>query len=99
MVTAVAPELLTAEKAPIWQVGYLSSYLLFAFGWALFGVTCLRARVLPVAVSAAIVVGGLVGFLAAMPPFGVPLGLVVATLGGWLIRPHRAATAAAAALR
>lgn len=71
---AVAPELLTAEKAPIWQVGYLSSYLLFAVGWTLFGVACVRARVLPLAVSAAIAVGGLVGFFAAMPPFGVPLG-------------------------
>ena len=88
-VIAVAPELLTAEKAPIWQVGYLSSYLLFAFGWTLFGVTCLRARVLPAAVSAAIVVGGLVGFFAAMPPFGVPLGLAVAAAGAWLMRSTR----------
>ena len=45
--------------------------------------TCLRARVLPAAVSAAIVVGGLVGFFAAMPPFGVPLGLAVAAAGAW----------------
>jgi hypothetical protein len=88
-VTAVAPELLTAEKAPIWQAGYLSSYLLFAFGWTLFGLTCLRARVLPVAVSAAIVVGGLVGFFAAMPPFGVPLGVAVAAAGAWLMRSTR----------
>jgi hypothetical protein len=32
------PPSLTAEKAPIWPVGYLSSYLLFALGWALLGV-------------------------------------------------------------
>lgn len=86
---AVAPELLSAERAPIWQVGYLSSYLLFAVGWTLFGVACLRARVLPVAVSAAIAAGGLVGFFAAMPPFGVPLGVAVAAAGAWLVRSTR----------
>ena len=92
-VIGVAPELLTADKSPLWQAGYLSSYVLFALGWALFGVACLRAKVLPTAVSVAIVAGGLVGFFAAMPPFGVPLGLAVATAGAWLLRSARKPTA------
>jgi uncharacterized protein (DUF2062 family) len=53
------------------------------------GLTCLRAKVLPTTVSAAIVVGGLIGFFAAMPPFGVPLGLAVAAAGAWLLRSAR----------
>ena len=77
------PELLTLEKAPIWQVGYTSSYVLFAVGWVLFGISNLRSRP---ALSAAVVLGGAIGFLAAQPPFGVPLGLAVAAVGGWLVR-------------
>ncbi len=88
-VTSVTPQLLTAEKAEIWQVGYLSSYILFALGWVVFGVTCLRARVLPTAASVGIVVGGLIGFFAAMPPCGAPLGLAVAVAGAWLVRSAR----------
>jgi hypothetical protein len=88
-ILGVAPELLTAEKAPLWQAGYLSSYVLFALGWALFGLACLRAQVMPTAVSAAVVVGGLAGFFAAMPPFGAPLGLAVAAAGAWLVRAAR----------
>ena len=57
----------------------------------LFGLVSLRARVFPIAISIAITVGGAVGFLAAMPPFAVPLGLAVAALGWWLVRTDRAA--------
>jgi hypothetical protein len=31
----------------------------------------------------------LIGFMAAMPPWGVPLGLAVAAIGVWLIRHDR----------
>jgi hypothetical protein len=34
-------------------------------------------------------VGGLVDFFAAMPPFGVPLGVAVAAAGAWLMRSTR----------
>jgi hypothetical protein len=90
LVSAV-PAVIAAEKTPIWQVGYVSSYVLFAVGWILFGLSSLRARVLPGALSVAVVVGGAVGFFAAQPPFGVPLGLAVAAVGAWLIRTDRAA--------
>jgi hypothetical protein len=91
----VVPQVLTAEKTTIWMIGYLSSYLLFALGWVLFGLASLRARVFPAAVSLAIVVGGVIGFQAASPPYGVPLGLAILWLGAWMIRT-RGATGAAA---
>ncbi len=88
-IISFAPQLLTLPKAPLWQVGYTSAFVLFAIGWAVFGAACLRARVLPIAVSVSIVVGGLVGFLAASPPFGAPLGLAVFAAGVWLVRSAR----------
>ncbi len=87
------PQILTIEKAAIWQVGFLSSYILFALGWVLFGISCLRARVFPPALALAVVAAGVVGYFAGMPPFGVPIGLAVAAMGTWLIRSDRAAHA------
>jgi hypothetical protein len=83
------PTLLTFEKALIWQVGYLSSFALFALGWILFGLSCLRARVFPTVAGVGIAIGGAIGVFAAQPPFGVPLGLAVAALGMWLWRSDR----------
>jgi hypothetical protein len=77
----VAPELLAADKSGGWIAGYFSSYLLFAAGWVLFGYAALRAGVLPRAPSIAIVVAGMVGFLAASPPYAVPLGLALVWMG------------------
>ena len=91
----VVPQVLTAEKTIFWQVGYLSSYLLFAFGWVLFGGASLRAGVFPRFISLAIVVGGIVGFLAARPPYGAVLGLALLSLGIWMVRTRRAADASA----
>jgi hypothetical protein len=87
------PTLLTFEKAVIWQVGYLSSFALFALGWILFGVSCLRARVFPAFAGVGIAIGGALGLFAAQPPFGAPLGLAVAALGMWLWRSDRATSA------
>jgi hypothetical protein len=79
----------TVEKTTIVQIGGLSSYLLFALGRALFGLASLRARVFP-AVSLGLMLGGLFGFRAGMPPYGVPIGPARAALGGWLIYQDRA---------
>ena len=68
----------------------------FSLGWILFGLACWRARVLPRWLSVAVAVGGLLGFLASMPPWGVILGLAVAAVGVWLIRQDRTAQAAQA---
>jgi hypothetical protein len=89
----VVPQVLTVEKTLFWQVGYYSSYLLFAIGWVLFGLASLRARVFPRLISLAIVAGGLIGFLAARPPYGVALGLALLSLGIWMVRTRSAAAA------
>ena len=85
------PQILTAEKTLFWQVGYLSSYILFSLGWVLFGLASLRARVFPRFISLAIVAGGLIGFLAARPPYGIALGLALLSLGIWMVRTRRPA--------
>lgn len=66
--------------------GAFLSYALFAVGWVLFALASLRARVFPRLISVAIMVGGAVGFLALLPPFGIPLGLAMIALGTWMIR-------------
>jgi len=80
-------------------IGGLSSYVLFAIGWVLFGSASLRAGVFPASICVALVAGGLVGFVASVPPFGVPLGLAVAWLGGWMLRNGTAAGVVSKAIR
>jgi hypothetical protein len=81
----VLPQAFVVPKTPILLVGGLLSYVLLAVGWALQGLAWLRARVVPVAASVAVVAGGLLAYNSGMPPYGTPLGLAVAALGGWLI--------------
>jgi hypothetical protein len=87
----VLPQAFTARKTSILQIGGLSSYVLFALGWVLYGLATLRAKALPVALSVALVVGGLLGYNSGLPPYGTPIGLAVAALGGWLVHQDRAA--------
>ncbi len=87
----VAPQVFTAEKTITLQVGALAAYLLFALGWMLFGLAVLLARVVPAAIPVAMIIGGLLGFQSGLPPYGVPIGLAVAVLGGWLMHSGRAA--------
>lgn len=81
----VAPEVFAAPAGML-VAGALASYVLFAAGWIAFGLASLRARVFPRLVSVAIVVGGMVGFQAALPPFAIPLALAMASLGIWMVR-------------
>lgn len=81
----VVPGVLTAEKTAIWQLGYLSSFVLFSAGWVLFGLSSLYARVYPRLIGVAIVVAGLIGFKAAAPPYGAFLGLALLSLGIWMV--------------
>jgi hypothetical protein len=89
----VVPQVLTVEKTLFWQVGYYSSYLLFAIGWVLFGLASLRAGLFPRLISLAIVAGGIIGFLAAQPPYGGALGLALLSLGIWMVKTRSAAAA------
>jgi hypothetical protein len=96
----VAPQVFTtARPTAVLQLGATLSYALIALGWLLFGIASLRAQVYPAAAALALAAGGLIAFQSGFPPYGVPLGLAVAALGGWLIRSDRAAVSAAAASR
>jgi hypothetical protein len=89
----VAPEVI---KSPVpfglLMIGAFASYVLFAVGWALFALASLRARAFPAAISIAILVGGVVGFYALVPPFALPLGMAITWLGVWMLRTARAAS-------
>ena len=83
---AVAPEAVQVRPTSgMYVYGAVASYALFTLGWVLFGVASLRARVFPVVICLAIVVGGILGFNAS-PPFGIPFGLAIAALGVWMLR-------------
>ena len=83
------PEVLQSTPSMLFALGALSSYWLFAIGWVAFGVASLRARVFPVWISISIVLGGIAGYQALLAPWGIPLGLAIATLGVWLLRRPR----------
>jgi hypothetical protein len=86
----VAPVVFSADRSgSLLMAAWFVSVVLFSLGWILFGLASLRARVFPRALSVAVVIGGLIGFQAAMPPWGVALGLAVAAVGVWLIRQAR----------
>jgi hypothetical protein len=84
---------LDADPSGLIVIGAVSSYVLFAIGWALFGLSSLRAGVFPRAICIAIVIGGLIAFQALLPPFGIPLGLAMIWLGVWMIRTPKPAVA------
>ena len=77
----VPPEILDIKGSGWLAVGGLLSYVSFAVGWALFGLAVYRARVVAPLVGLGVVVGGLIGYAAVLPPYGVPLGLAVSGLG------------------
>ena len=81
----VAPEAFD-QVGGLLMVGGFTSYVLFAAGWALFGLASLRARVFPMAISLAIIAGGVIGFQALIPPFGLPLAVAITSLGVWMTR-------------
>jgi hypothetical protein len=95
----VLPEAFTAPKTPILQIGGLLSYVLFSLGWVLYGLAALRARAIPVGPALALVVGGVLGYHSGLTPYGTPIGLAVAAVGGWLIHQDRRAAVSAAAPR
>jgi hypothetical protein len=80
------PAAFDTDPTVMLALGAISSYVLFAVGWALFGLASLRAGLFPKAICLAIVVGGICGFSALLAPFGVPLGLAIIWLGIWMIR-------------
>ena len=77
------------DPSALLALGAISSYLLFAIGWAMFGIASFRARVFPKVLCIALVIGGIIGFQALLAPFAIPLGIAVAALGVWMIRTTR----------
>ena len=92
-VVEVAPEAVKVRPTSgMYVYGAVASYALFTLGWVLFGIASLRARVFPMVICLAIVVGGMLGFNAS-PPFGIPFGLALAGLGVWMLRVRKIAGA------
>ena len=84
-----APNAFDTDPTVILGLGAVSSYLLFAVGWVLYGVATLRTPA-PVAISVALMIGGVLGYQALLSPWAVPLGVSVGALGVWLIRARPA---------
>ena len=88
-----APGALSTDPTILLALGAISSYVLFAVGWFLYGVAAFRARVFPRPIAVMIAVSGLLGYSALLSPWAVPLGVSVLSLGVWMVRPHPSAAA------
>lgn len=51
---------------------------------------CWRSHMFPACIGVLFAVAGLLGYNAGLPPYGIPIGLVMATLGWWIIRTSAA---------
>jgi hypothetical protein len=89
-ITETAPQAVLAGGSGMLAVGALSSYVLFALGWIIFGIAGWRAGMFPAWAAAAFVVAGFVGYNVGLPPYGIPIGLAMAALGWWITRTSRA---------
>ncbi|MDQ0617221.1 hypothetical protein [Arthrobacter globiformis] len=85
-ISDVAPGAILAGWSGMLAVGALSSYILFALGWMFFGIAGWRSGMFPVWIGVAFVVAGFIGYNAGLPPYGLPIGLVMAALDWWIIR-------------
>ena len=99
-IAEVAPELIATFVGGRLLMGGVASFALLGIGWVLFGAASLRARVFPTAISAAILIGGLLSGIPIGLAYlngGVILGLAIAWLGVWLMRAAPASDVAAPA--
>ncbi|MDQ5863242.1 MAG: hypothetical protein M3536_13380 [Actinomycetota bacterium] len=88
----VAPAAVHAGGSGMLVIGGFSSYVLFAVGWMIFGIAGWRSHMFPAWIGVLFVVAGFLGHSAGLPPYGIPIGLVMATLGWWIIRTGTPAT-------
>ena len=82
----VAPGSILAGGSGMLVIGGFCSYVLFAVGWMIFGIAGWRSHMFPAWIGMLFVVAGLLGYNAGLPPYGIPIGLVMAVLGWWIIR-------------
>jgi hypothetical protein len=90
-IAEVVPEAIATFVGGRLLIGGVASFVLLGIGWVLFGAASLRARVFPMAISAAILLGGLLSGIPiglAYLSGGVILGLAVGWLGVWLMRAN-----------
>ena len=74
-IAQVTPEIFSADRTGSSLVkAWLVTVVLFALEWALFGLASWRARVSPSHYQLCSGVAGLIGFMAAMPPWVSPSG-------------------------
>jgi hypothetical protein len=88
-IAEVVPETIPTFVGGRLLMGGLGSFVLLGVGWVLFGAASLRARAFPTAISAAILVGGLLSGVPiglAYLTGGVILGIAIGWLGVWLMR-------------
>ncbi|HEY3574151.1 MAG TPA: hypothetical protein VGK98_10035 [Arthrobacter sp.] len=85
-IAEAAPGAILAGGSGMLAVGGLSSYVLFSVGWMFFGIAGWRSGMFPAWTCVAFVVAGFLGYNAGLPPYGIPVGLVMAALGWWIIR-------------
>ena len=88
-IAETAPDAILAGGSGMLVIGALSSYVLFALGWIVFGIVGWRTRMFPAWAGAAFVVAGALGFNVGLPPYGIPIGLAMAALGWWITRSAR----------
>jgi hypothetical protein len=81
-----APELLRTAPAGSILIGAALTGVIFAVGWVIFGVATLRAGVFPRGAAVLMIIAGIVGILAQIAPFQVPVALAVGWMGFWLVR-------------
>jgi hypothetical protein len=98
-IAETAPGAILAGGSGMLVIGGFSSYVLFALGWVVFGVAGWRSHMFPLWTGALFVVAGLLSFNAGLPPYGMPIGLVMAALGWWIIRTGAPGPSAVAADR
>jgi hypothetical protein len=82
----VLPEMLRIPGAGWLAVGGTTSYVLFSTGWVLFAISSMRVNVIPRRACVALIFGGVIGFYAALPPYGVVLGLALVWVGFGVLR-------------
>jgi hypothetical protein len=95
----VAPGAILAGGSGMLAVGGLSSYVLFALGWIVFGIAGWRTQMFPAWTGVAFIVAGVLGYNAGLPPYGIPIGLTMAALGWWILRAKNAGASATASPR
>ena len=77
----VLPDILTIPGEGWLAVGGTTSYVLFTLGWLLFGIASLRAKVYGRLPCIGVMLGAIVGFYAALPPYGAVLGVAILWTG------------------